>query len=113
MVLGYRHNKPCPRSAEEIGPGLRIVLLRLKHGDKIFIAKLALRPIGFNVMFKFWRPLEIHIPRIPFISKGWHAVQPPVNKYAKFLIQIPIWCLILFERSPGWFKHWRWCAVHI
>ena len=94
MKFRNRNHIPGSRFLEQIRPLLRIKALSPKHGDKILIPKILMRPIGLDMMFVFRRILNIHISWIPFVSKRRNAEDPPVDKNPEFCVSVPFWNLI-------------------
>src|ERR1700757_921271 len=64
------HDVFCTSFFEQIGPGGRIKMLGLEHGDKVFIAELVLWSVSSDVMFVCVEPRLIHISGIPFTAKS-------------------------------------------
>ncbi len=84
MMLRHRNDILCPRFFKKTCPFLRVKFFRFEHGDEILIAKLFMRAIGFYVMLKLRRALDIHVTGIPFIAKRGHAVNSPMDENSKF-----------------------------
>ena len=100
MVLRDRAGKLRPGAPEELGPLGGIEMFGREHRDEILVAKFGVGSVGGDVVIVFLAALLIHVARIPFIGKSWHAIKTPVDKDAKLAINIPGWHLIAFERFP-------------
>src|SRR6476620_6924760 len=79
MMFCNGHDVLCTRFFEQFGPGGRIKMLGLKHGNKVFIAELVLWPVSRNVVLVCVESRLIHISGIPFTAKSRDRVSSPMN----------------------------------
>ena len=100
-MLGHRHDIARPGAAKEVSPGCGVKIGPGEIGDKVLIAKFAVRAIGFEMVGIFRLMRQVHIAWIPFVAKGWHAVDAPVDKDAKLGVLIPGGRGVRGQRFPG------------
>ena len=101
MMLRYGHHVSGSRLFKQISPFLRVEFFRLKHRDKILIAEFLMRPVGFHMMLKFRRSLNIHVPGIPLVGKGRNAVGAPMDKNTEFCLHEPVRHGMVPQALPG------------
>ena len=94
MMLCNRHNIFSTAFFKKRNPFIRIKMFALKHRDEILITKILMFAIGINVVPVLTHFFIIHISGIPFITKGRHTVNAPMNKNSEFSIMIPFWCFM-------------------
>ena len=99
-MLCHRNDVACTGIFEKFRPGICIEFFRFEERDEILVAEILLLPVGFKVMLIFRRPLDIHVPRIPFIIEGRNGVKSPVNKNTELRIAEPARRLVFGERLP-------------
>ncbi len=67
MVFEHRNHILRTCILKQLCPGLGIVVLRLEHGDKVFIAKLRQRSVGGHFVRILFRPAI-------YICRGYHSL---------------------------------------
>ena len=61
-MLCHRYDVLSACLAEKLSPLLRVELLRLEHGDKVFVTEILMIAICLNMVIKLIRALNVHIP---------------------------------------------------
>ena len=90
MMLRHGNHIFCASLFKKLRPFFRVELLRFEHGNEILVAELLMGAIGFHMVFKFRRTLDVHISGVPFASERGHAVDAPVDENAEFSIPEPL-----------------------
>ena len=95
MVFGHRHHILGPCLFKQVGPFFRVKLIPGKEGNQVFITKLGMFTIGLDVMLKFRRILDVHVPGIPFVAEGRNRIDTPMDEDAELTVFEPLRNLIL------------------
>ena len=97
VMLSHRHDEPGAGVLEELRPFRRIEILRLEHGNEVFVAEFGMVAPGLAVMFECGVVLQVHAPRIPLIAECGYAVRSPVDEDAEFGIHVPFGDFVLAQ----------------
>ena len=100
VVLRYRHHILRPCRAKELGPGCRVKLLSLEHGDKILVAELIRLAVMSHMVAVAGSLWVIHRSGIPLVVVAGHTVNPPVNKNAQLGVLIPAGRSVTAQAAP-------------
>ena len=102
-VVMLRNGKQIARAGffEQVQPLLRVKPPGGEQGNEVFIAKFLMGAPGFDVVVKFLRTPDVHIPGVPLVAVGRHAVRSPVDKNAQLPLPEPLWHRCCRQRGPG------------
>src|SRR5579859_2559310 len=91
------HDVFCTGFFEQLGPGGRIKMFGLEHGDKVFIAELVLWSVSSDVVLVCVESRLVHISGIPFTAKSWNRVSSPMDENAELCVPVPFRHFILLK----------------
>ena len=74
---------------KKLRPFFGVELLRFEHGNEILVAEILMGAIGFHMVFKFRRALDVHISGVPLAAEGRYAVNAPVDENTEFSLSEP------------------------
>ena len=89
VVLCHRDDISGACVCKGFCPEVSVELIGGKQRDEVLVAKIPVRPIGFDMVLILGGSLDVHIPRIPLVVVGGNAVQSPVDKDAKLRLFKP------------------------
>src|SRR5450631_867500 len=75
-------------------------MLRLEHGDEVFVAELILRAIRGDVVGVLRRSLAVHISGIPLAAKRWDGIDASMDEDAELGVAVPRRSLVRLQRIP-------------
>ena len=90
VVFKHRDHVSCAGVLEKVRPGLRIIMLGLEHGDKVFVPKFRHRAIDAHMVFVLLRASRYICARIPFAPERRNRIHAPVNEDSKLRIPVPV-----------------------
>ena len=96
-VFCDRNDIPGSRPGKEIDPGCRIEVLRLKHGNKIFVPEFFQRAVGGDLMLVGGVGRNVHVAGVPLAPECRNGIHTPVKKDSELCVLKPGWGSICGE----------------